>query len=132
MGERILVGSTYFFSQYDDFNSKDTDYVVLVEPNDEFKYCQEIHIPNRKCIFQVVRREAAEIIQWINEGDSPMQIGKFLVPEFNEAIGFSYENIDLLLPSIERLDEKHLYEREIYNAYKKNKAFELYRRSRNR
>ena len=139
--EKILVGSTYFFSEYPEFHSKDCDYVILVDDNDEFKFCREIHITNKKCIFQVVKKDPKEIIERINKGNSPMQIGKFLVPEFNEIIGFKFEDLSLLEPSIWKLDEKHTYEKVIYEAYKQNgdfvltqeqrdEAFEAYRKTR--
>jgi hypothetical protein len=52
-------------------------------------------------------------------------VGKFLVPEFCEEIGFTVEQLPLLKPLIDRLDSKHLYEQVIYNAYLENGDFTL-------
>lgn len=128
--EKILVGSTYFFSEYKDFHSKDCDYVIIVDENEEFKICREIHITNKKCIFQIVKKDPKEIIDRINNGNSPMQIGKFIVPEFNEYIGFKYEDLPLIEKCVKKLDSKHDYERVIYEAYKENGNFTLTKEQR--
>jgi hypothetical protein len=140
--KEILVGSSYFFSSYEDFHSTDRDVVVLVDDNDEFHYCREIHIRKEMCMFQVVKRDPKEHIAHINEYGSPMQIGKFLVPEFSSEIGFSFDDIHLLKRSIDMLDDRHTYEKIIYESYIKNgdfvltqeqrdEAFEEYKRTRN-
>ena len=54
-----------------------------------------------------------------------MVIGKFLVPEFCNEIGFSIEDLRELVPLIEKLDKKHKYEEIIFNAYLENGAFIL-------
>ena len=122
--DKILVGSRYFFSVYDDFHSKDSDYVKIIEKSNEFKYNREIHLAE-KCIFEIVKYPAKDIIIRIIENGSPMQIGKFLVPEFAEKIGFTFNDINLLLPAIEKLDDKHQYEKIIFNSYIENGKFEL-------
>ena len=54
-----------------------------------------------------------------------MVVGKFLVPEFCTAIGFTIEDLPKLAPLVERLDDKHMYEKVIYESYLENHAFEL-------
>lgn len=46
---KILVGSQYFFSSYDDFTGKDIDELELVE-TEEFKQFRHI-VGQGKCIF---------------------------------------------------------------------------------
>jgi len=120
----IKVGSAYFFKRYDDFTSKDEDYVVIVNENKDFKWSREKHFGNL-CIFEVVKHAPEEIIKNIEEEGIPMQIGKFLIPEFNEAIGFTPKQLPLLETLINKIDPKHSYEKIIYRAYKKNNSFKL-------
>ena len=54
-----------------------------------------------------------------------MVIGKFLVPEFCNEIGFSIEDLPKLTPLIEKLDKKHKYEEIIFNSYLQNGDFIL-------
>ena len=123
---RILVGSKYFVSCYDDFSPHDSDYVEIVETN-EFKQTKQIaDFVNNCCIFQMKKHETAqEYIDWALQCQSGMIIGKFLVPEFNAAIGLSVVDLRQLSPLIGRLDNKHKYEEIIYNAYIENNCFVL-------
>jgi hypothetical protein len=52
-------------------------------------------------------------------------IGKFLVPEFCERISFTIEDLQKLSPLTKILDDKHKYEKVIYDSYLENKDFVL-------
>lgn len=123
---RILVGSKYFFSCYEDFSPHDSDYVEIVETN-EFKQIKQItDFIHNCCIFQMKKHETAqEYIDWALKCQSGMVIGKFLVPEFNAAISLSIADLKQLSPLIERLDDKHKYEEIIFNSYLENNDFTL-------
>ena len=54
-----------------------------------------------------------------------MQLGKFLVPAFVEAIGFTIEDLKKLQPLADNLDDKHKYEKVIYDSYIQNNDFTL-------
>lgn len=54
-----------------------------------------------------------------------MQLGKFLVPTFIEAIGFTIDDLKKLQPLLDNLDDKHKYEKVIYNTYIQNNDFTL-------
>ncbi len=54
-----------------------------------------------------------------------MQLGKFLVPGFVQEIGFTIEHLKALKPLAEKLDERHRYEKVIYDSYIENGSFEL-------
>ena len=56
---------------------------------------------------------------------SGMVIGKFLVLEFINELNMTIEDLKTLKPLIERLDEKHLYEKVIYDSYIQNNDFYL-------
>ena len=55
----------------------------------------------------------------------PMEIGKFLVPEFNKEIGFTIEHLKQLEPLVNKLNDDHKYEKIIYDAYLSNNDFYL-------
>ncbi|MDY5807044.1 MAG: hypothetical protein SPM04_05820 [Lachnospira sp.] len=55
----------------------------------------------------------------------PMEIGKFLVPEFIKEFKLSIDDLKRLEPIIAKLDDKHKYEEVIYNAYLENNDFVL-------
>ena len=55
----------------------------------------------------------------------PMRAGKFLVPEFVEYIGFNIEDLKVLKPMFEQMDDKHKYETVIYDSYIENNSFTL-------
>ena len=72
-----------------------------------------------------------EFVEYTLNSKLPMEIGKFLVPEIAEFLGFTIEHLKQLAPVVDRLDEKHKYERVIYNAYLENGAFYLTNEQRN-
>jgi hypothetical protein len=121
---KILVGSTYFFKQYSDFHSKDIDYVELVDNPIEFNYNKHIY-ENNVCLFKWRRMSADKFVEYSLTKGPSMQIGKFLVKEFNEEIQFSIEHLKRLQPLIERLDDKHNYQKIIFHAYIDNNSFTL-------
>ena len=124
--ERIIIGSKYFFSCYEDFQPHDTDEIEIIETT-EFNQMKQIRdFVHNKCVFQMRKHETAqEYIDWALKNKSGMVIGKFLVPEFNAAIGLSVEDLKQLSPLLDRLDEKHMYEKIIYDAYIENECFVL-------
>lgn len=131
MSNKILVGSTYFFSgYYDDFESKDKDYAIIVKKGNGYRYWKELH-SNDTCIFEIVKMSPKEMIERIIKVGEPLMIGKFLVPEFNSEYGFKFEDLYRLNILVNKLDDKHEYEKVIYNAYLKNKSFRLTKTQRN-
>lgn len=121
---RILMGSQYFFSCYDDFCSKDTDEIEIVETN-EFKYVRQL-TGQGKCLFQLKKQETVDdYIDYALQTNLGMVVGKFLIPEFCEAIGLTINDLPKLKPLIDELDSKHKYEEIIFNSYIKNNSFTL-------
>lgn len=120
----MIVGSNAFFKDIDGFVSKDTDILELVDIPIGFKIVRQIKFPN-KCVFQWKRMNPQEFIDATLKHNVPMAIGKFLIPEFCEEIGFTIEHLKQLKPLVEKLDEKHKYEEVIFNSYIKNGSFVL-------
>ena len=120
----ILIGSQYFFSCYDDFKGKDIDEIQIIE-TDEFSQVRQITGQGR-CLFQMKKHESKEdYIEWALKSNIGMVIGKFLVPEFCSLIGFAVDDLSRLEPLLDRLDDKHKYEKIIYNSYIENGSFTL-------
>lgn len=120
----MIVGSTVFFKDIDGFVSKDTDVLELVDNPTSFKHVRQIKFPN-KCVFQWKRMNPQEFIDATLKHNVPMAIGKFLIPEFVKEIGFTIEHLKQLQPLVDKLDDKHKYEKVIYDAYIQNNDFYL-------
>lgn len=120
----MLVGSRAFFEGLNDFKSKDTDILELVDNPTGFKYQRQFKFKD-KCVFQWKRMSADEFIRVTLERNFPMEVGKFLVPDFINEIGISIHDMENLKPLIDSLDDKHKYEKIIYDSYLLNKDFYL-------
>ena len=55
----------------------------------------------------------------------PMEIGKFLVPEFIKEFKLSIDDLKKLEPIVAKLDDKHKYEEVIFRSYLENNHFIL-------
>lgn len=122
--DKILIGSQYFFSCYDDFNSKDVDELSIIDTN-EFRHIKQI-TGCGKCMFYMKKHQSKEeYIDWALKSQLGMVVGKFLVPEFCEAIGFTIEDLPRMQTLIDKLDDKHQYEKIIFNSYIENGDFTL-------
>lgn len=121
---RFLVGSKYFFSCYEDFKSKDTDEVEIIETSN-FKNLRQL-TGQGKCLFQLKRQDSKDkYIDYTLLSQAGLVLGKFLVPEFCQEIGFTIDDLTKLKPLISKLDEKHKYEEIIFTSYIENNAFFL-------
>ena len=119
----ILMGSNYFFKDYKDFKSHDVDYIDIIETN-EFKEKRVIR-GQGKDYFYLKRKPKEQLIQDALKSELSMVVGKFLIPEFNKKIGFTIDDLQKIKPLIDRLDEKHIYEKIIYESYLENNSFTL-------
>lgn len=128
---KFLMGSQYFFSRYEDFKSKDIDELEIIN-TDVFKNMRQL-TGQGKCLFQLKKQNSKEkYIDYALKTNLGMVIGKFLVPEFCNEIGFTLEDLVKLSPLVEKLDEKHKYEEIIFNSYIENGSFTLTDEQRDR
>lgn len=137
---KILVGSRAFFTGIEGFTPHDYDYVDFCKPTWEFKNVRQLKFPD-KCMFTFVRKSNDELIDFALNNEPAMQVGKFLVPEVVNYLGMSFDDIKRLAPVFDKLDDKHKYEKIIFDAYLENgkmeltdeqrlKAFECYKKAR--
>lgn len=124
--QRFKVGSSYFFDRYAGFKAGDTDYVEFEEKPKLYKNVMQFRKSDKSlCLFKWRKMTADEFVEYTLRSKLPMELGKFLVPEVAEYLGFTIEHLKRLKPVAERLDEKHRYEKVIYDAYIQNNAFTL-------
>lgn len=124
MATKIVVGSKCFFEGIEGFIPHDDDYLELVDNPEDFKYKKIYH--GKFCLFKWKRMNADEYIDYmLNISTLPMEVGKFLVPEFVNNIGFTIEHLKKLEPVINNIDEKHNYEKIIFDSYIENNDFVL-------
>ena len=120
----MLIGSKYFFKDIEGFSSKDIDYLELIENPSSFNISYQLS-GKGKCIFKWKKMSAKEFIQISLKRNCPMELGKFLVKEFCNEIGFTIEDLKKLKPLRDSLDDKHKYEGVIYDFYIENNEFIL-------
>ncbi len=120
----MLVGSNVFFKDIEGFTSKDIDILEFVDDPKDFKNVRQFKFPD-KCVFQWRKMPIDELIDITLFRNFPMEIGKFLVPEFIKEFKLSIDDLKRLKPIIAKLDDKHKYEEVIYNSYIDNNDFVL-------
>lgn len=121
----ILIGSKAFFDGLPEFQPHDEDWITVVDTT-EFQNIRQLHVVKGNCYFELKRKSCAkDYIDWDVEHNVGMAVGKYLVPQFAEEINLSFEDLQLLKPLVDRLDDKHDYERIIYESYLSNGDFTL-------
>lgn len=131
ISEKFLMGSNYFFSSVDGFIPKDTDYCIFVDEPIMFKDVMKLK-GNDEEVFFWRKMQTDEFIKYALNSNVQMQSGKFLVKEICDYIGFGVEDLKQLEHVFECIDDKHKYEKVIYDSYIKNNAFKLTKRQLNK
>lgn len=120
------IGSAVFFAdKFDDYASKDVDELHVMDS--WIPYDTNVLNMKRddKDVFYFRDMTKDEFIEDTLKSDTAMRVGKFLVPEFCEYIGFTVDDFERLKQKFDELDERHTYERLIRDAYVANGAFAL-------
>lgn len=122
--KKFYMGSNYFFNSFPDYVRKDIDILCIVNNyifnsnNVRFKLGDED-------IFLFKNQSKEEFIKQTLKDDVPMKVGKFLIPEFNNYLNFTIEDLKKLEGLFNNLDDQHKYEKIIYDSYLKNNDFTL-------
>ena len=123
---RFRVGSQAFFSMYADFKPSDIDEVEFEENPILYKNFMQFRKQDKtRCIFKWRKMTADEFVEYTLNTKLPMELGKFLVPEVVDYLGFTLNHLKQLAPVIEKLDKKHRYEKIIFDSYIENGSFYL-------
>ena len=130
------MGSSYFFNDYEDYNLKDNDELHVL---DEWKFPKTNGLimtlknpKTKKDIFYIKNTNKKEYIDDVIESKVYMRVGKFLIPEFNEYIGFTIDDLKSIMYLFDSIDEKHTYEKIIAESYIENNGFFLTKEQRDR
>lgn len=119
---RFKVGSSYFFGD----QNTDIDEVEFEKHPKLYKNVLQFRRTDKKrCLFKWRKMTPEEFIAYTLTSKLPMELGKFLVPEVAEYLGFTIDHLKQLKPVAERLDPKHRYEKIIYDAYIQNNGWTL-------
>lgn len=124
MNGKILVGSRAFFGGCEGFQSKDTNYLELVENPAEFEWREELSLRGVST-FRYRKETPAEMVRRTLENGDALLVGKFLVPEVAQAIGATVSDILPLETLLQQLDDEHKYIAVIFEAVKQNGSFSL-------
>ena len=118
---KFIVGSSAFFKNIQDFNPKDLDVLFILDcPIFGYNVSRIRKDNNDK--FMLYNSGKDNLIEMIND---PLQVGKFLVQDFVNYIKLEINDLKKLNHWFDKLDEKHKYEKIIYDAYIQNNAFYL-------
>ena len=130
---RFKIGSQAFFSMYSDFNPSDIDEIEFEEEPKLYKNFMQFRKKDKtRCLFKWRKMTADEFVEYTLNTKLPMELGKFLVPEVAEYLGFTITHLKALAPIVEKLDDKHSYEKIIYDSYIENNGFYLTQDQRDR
>lgn len=120
----FIIGSRRFFENYPDYVTKDEDELCVM---DNFPLPGNVLNLKKdgKDVFFYRDMDKEGFIRDTIDSKVPMRVGKFLIPEFCESIGFTVDDFARLDGLFNQLDSKHLYERLIRDAYIENGGFFL-------
>jgi hypothetical protein len=118
------IGSSVFFGVYNDYKSKDIDLLNLTDKPLFAHHMMNMKIKEKDIFFMPLEDKSIMVEKTLTSG-VPMRVGKFLVPEFAEYIGLTISDLKRLEPMFEQLDDKHKYEKIIYDSYVENDSFVL-------
>ena len=122
----IKVGSSYFFNTYEDYVPSDLDYLCIV---DDSKIPHNTNMLNmnlgKKHLILCRNLDKTGFINDLIDAGSKMRGGQFLIPEFNEYINFTIDDLKSICYIFNEMDSKHSYEKIIADAYIENNGFFL-------
>ena len=117
---RFKMGSSYFFSSLPGYTVKDEDELILMTewiPED----INVMHLMDgKRDLILVKEMTKKEYIQDAINSGVPMRAGKFLCREFAIYIGLNLKELETLRQVFENMDDKHRYQKVIFEAYISN------------
>ena len=118
------MGSSYFFSDYEDYQMKDYDEICIM---DEFIFSENVMNMKfeNKDVFLFRNMDKKGYVDDVIDSGVYMKLGKFLIPEFNNFIGFTIDDLKSIMYLFDKIDERHSYEKMIADSYIENGGFFL-------
>ena len=130
---KILIGSSVFFNEYNDFIPHDIDYVLFEEHPQLYKTFAYIKTKTED-IFAYKQMSKDEFLQYELEHckKAKMAVGKLLVTELVKYMNITIDDLKKFKFAIDEIQEKHSYEKIIYDAFIKNNDFILTQEQRDK
>ena len=130
---KILIGSSVFFNEYNDFIPHDIDYVLFEEHPQLYKTFAYIKTKTED-IFAYKQMSKDEFLQYELKHckKAKMAVGKLLVPELVKYMNITIDDLKKFKFAIDEIQEKHSYEKIIYDAFIKNNDFILTQEQRDK
>lgn len=130
---KILIGSSVFFKEYNDFTPHDTDYVLFEDHPQLYKIFAHINTKSED-IFAYKQMSKDEFLEYELEHckKAKMAVGKLLVPELVKYMNITIDDLKKFKFAIDEIQENHSYEKIIYDAYIKNNDFILTQEQRDK
>ena len=119
------IGSRVFFEGMEGFSPKDTDEMCIMDSfcfKSNSIHCNGLH---GKDVFFFRNMTKEQFKEDVMKDKLPMAAGKFLVPEFVDYLGFTIEDLKEFEDKFNHIDDKHAYEKLIYDSYINNNGFFL-------
>jgi hypothetical protein len=121
---RFQMGSSTFFHSLPGYEPKDLDELIIMDDWCLKENSARVMIgKNDTFIYRHLTKDGF-ICDALVSG-VPMRLGKFLCPEFASFLKMDIKDLKRLEPLAKILDEKHTYEKIIYNAYIQNDGWWL-------
>lgn len=122
--KEFKIGSSIFFESYSDYTQKDIDVLAITDLPLFGKPMMNMKLKDKDIFFMCIEENSVMLDKTLESGVN-MRAGKFLSPEFAEYIGLTIEELKKLKPMFDDIDEKHMYEKVIFDSYIKNNGFFL-------
>lgn len=122
--KEFKIGSSIFFASYSDYTQKDIDILAITDLPLFGKPMMNMKLKDKDIFFMCIEDNSVMLDKTLKSGVN-MRAGKFLSPEFAEYIGLTIEELKKLKPMFDDIDEKHMYEKVIFDSYIKNNGFFL-------
>lgn len=126
----FVIGSTAFFSKISGFSSKNSS-LLCIDDNPDYDF-ETNYLEGTVHYVRWRNMSKSELLEYHKGIYKGRYIGKFLVPEFANYIGLTIEDLKSLSYLLDYLDERHEYERIIYDSYIQNNGFFLTEEQLNR
>ena len=122
--KEFKIGSSIFFDSYSDYTQKDIDILAITDLSLFGKQMMNMKLKEKDIFFMCIEENSVMIDKTLESGVN-MRAGKFLSPEFAEYIGLTIEELKRLKPMFDEIDDKHRYEKVIFDSYVENNGFFL-------
>lgn len=122
--KEFKIGSSIFFGSYSDYTQKDIDILAITDLPLFGKPIMNMKLKEKDIFFMCLEENSVMIDKTLESGVN-MRAGKFLSPLFAEYIGLTIEELKRLKPMFDNIDEKHRYEKVIFDSYVENNGFFL-------